>query len=814
MFKDLVRAGVCISLCAVLAAPLPAWGLGLAEIEVESALNERLAARIELLDAQGFQSSEIIVSMASREDFERVGVERFFYLTDLRFTVVMNPDGSAYVNVTSANPIAEPYLNFLVEVLWPSGRLVKEFTVLLDPPTFSEAPAPAVAAPVQPAQVRPEAPAPVERVVVDQPATPVQLTRPQSVPPQTPPPEGVMTNRDDTLWKIATRTKASQQVTTNQQMLAIQRLNREAFIRDNINLLKAGYVLDIPTESEALSMDRSEADFIVANQISQWRNRQTGSDVASAAPEPVTSLRSQIDATPEDEFVAQADDDERGDVRIVASTGESGARTGAGNTAEVDELIEERAALTRQVDELSYQLDREKDLASNEIEVKDRQLEVKNQEVAELQAQLAAMREELANVRDSQPQPGEDQDVAWWQSPLVLYGVIGLLVILAAFLLLAMRRQRAEEDDALAAQYDYEDAEGETSRTIEPLVPTDAREAVEPDTSFEEEQPETEQLEPGETETTDVIGEAEIYIAYGRYDQATSLLQNVLADEPDRHDVRLKLLEVFVESGDTPGFQENAEYLGLNCDDQDILHAVRELEAQIDESQSADTEPEAEAPDVVVDDAPEEPATGTESSDEADTELEHDEVEIPDEVFSTVGEDAVEGREEEIEEETAEELVEGTEKEKEEDDEFELEFDDLDLDDIPEAQGVSQNTDDLGGDLGLDFDPEKDVDESVAEVSGDSDPEESDDDLDDLLEGLDLENEVTTGDSGADVAEDEGDFDFGDGSGDINSTKLDLAEAYIDMGDVDGAKDILREVVQDGSEEQQQKARDILAGIE
>ena len=132
-----------IAVCAGL--PMHGWALGLGELEIKSALNERFAGQIELLDVAGFQSSEIIVSLASREDFERVGVERFFYLTNLDFAVDLS--GSApQVVVSSSQPVSEPYLNFIVEVLWPRGRLLKEFTVLLDPPTFSAAPAPVVSA--------------------------------------------------------------------------------------------------------------------------------------------------------------------------------------------------------------------------------------------------------------------------------------------------------------------------------------------------------------------------------------------------------------------------------------------------------------------------------------------------------------------------------------------------------------------------------------------------------------------------------------------------------------------------------------------
>ena len=105
-----------------------AWAVGLSEIEVDSALNERFSASIDLLDADDLGDGEIIVSLASREDFERIGVERFFFLTDLQFSVDL--DGTPKIVVSSGKSISEPYLNFIVEVIWPKGRLLKEYTIL------------------------------------------------------------------------------------------------------------------------------------------------------------------------------------------------------------------------------------------------------------------------------------------------------------------------------------------------------------------------------------------------------------------------------------------------------------------------------------------------------------------------------------------------------------------------------------------------------------------------------------------------------------------------------------------------------------
>ncbi|MEM7098335.1 MAG: FimV/HubP family polar landmark protein [Pseudomonadota bacterium] len=864
--------------------PMQSWALGLAEIEVQSALNERFNAKIELLDSQGFQPTEIVVKMASREDFDRVGVERFFFLTDLRFKVEADSNGNAIVSVTSTRPVSEPYLNFIVEVLWPSGKLLKEYTVLLDPPNFSQASAPLIERPASQSSqtnnsVAQADPAPASpsrtsgtRVRLDPPAeSPSQPRRSASVDEDG---ATVMTTVDDTLWKIANRTR-EEVVSVNQQMIALQRKNPRAFIRGNINLLKAGYRLDLPSENEAMELSRSDADLEVAAHTDAWRegrsmvaqNNTTFDDQAGAE----NNLASQVDATPVEIDATAAADDGKGQVRIVANSGELGAASGSG---EVNQLIEERAALTRQVEELSQQLDTEKELADNQVTVKDRQLEVKDQEIAQLQQQLSEMRTDMQKIAQSQNQSARSapEPVPFWQTPLVLFGVIGVLILLLVLLLVLLRRNQAEaraleeyleeqpadyeqgqiSDDALqaGAAADYDDdleelpsAEGQIEPTLgdDDLLSLDdeAMQGEENDVAeseFEHEDTllafDEDDSEAGGTETGDVIGEAEIYIAYGRYGQAANLLLGVLGNEPARHDVRLKLLETYVEANDEEGFATHAEYLLQNSDDEDILHAARELEAQLGENT------------VVLDDEPQDQVEPAETGVEEDSlSMDLDDLE---DLESADSADNLET-----------ELVEGA-------DDFTLEFDDeLSLsDDDTSATGAlalddenvsldapasdeedfvaeSSNTqgDALGGDLGLDFDPDRDVDDTPdAQLRDDQD-----DELDALLADFD-ENTNQTADDTSDAGElsleegigeglEEGletdldnlepgaeedveGFDFDSSDEDVNETKLDLASAYIDMGDQDGARDILEEVVQEGSEAQQSRAKDLLGQLD
>ncbi len=832
----------CVALLAAsLLLPGSVWALGLGEIEVDSALNEKFSGTIELLDAGGLQPSEIIISMASREDFDRVGVERFFFLTTISFEV-RSIGGAPTVVVSSSQPISEPYIDFIVEVRWPNGRLLKEFTVLLDPPTFTEAAAAPVTAPSQAVTQASDEP----QTSAPSPSVTRQTTRPSAGPrPSRFAGDGLMTTRDDTLWKIAERTLPSDRVTVNQQMLAIQRLNREAFIRDNINLLKAGYRLQLPDESQALSLSKNEASLAVADQTNAWREG-TGSNqaIASSPSTPATELldesgeplRSPIDATRQQTQQPTQTTNGEGQVRIVASTGEAASASGGGTDVEVNQLIEEKATLNRQVDELTYQLDREKEIAANQVSVKDRQLEVKDQELAAMQEEMRQVREQLAEASKNQNQSAATAaPQPWYLSPLFFGSVIGLLILLLAAMLFALRRSRADAEalsDALdagapdapdtalyveAAQEDQDDYtevddRDDSTEQVEPTIgavtAVHEHEDLLDDVDDEDADDNTAVMESEEdAQTGDVIGEADIYVAYQRYGQAANLLLGALNNEPDRYDIRLKLLEVFVEAEDETQFTEHANYIVENCDDEDVLMACRELESQLQSSRVNLEEDVA-----TLDDASAETQSTSDDTGGLDFEL-----------------GGIEGLEDgagESAASSADALADAV------DDagEFELEFDDDTAESVDKAaeaadaaEPVLNAGDDLGGDLGLDFDPERDVAEAEEGFELDIETDDLDieaelDDADaDVAEAPVTEASVDVSAGGEDVAEavvDGDDFDFeGNGDADINATKIDLAEAYIDMGDSDGARDILQEVADEGTPDQQETARKMLADI-
>ncbi len=918
-----------IRLCAAIVVTVgagQAYALGLGGIELRSALNEKLNAEIELLEPGALQDGEILVSLAKREDFERVGVERFFFLTDLQFAVEDAPGGGKVVKITSKQVISEPYLNFLVEVLWPNGRLLKEYTLLLDPPTFSQAAAPEVTAPATDAQ------ASRTRGTIDR--SPVASSQPSEgthvrVPQPTQRPlsrnrmadEG-MTDRGDTLWEIANASRSGA-VDVNQQMLAIKRLNPDAFISDNVNWLKAGFVLRMPSESDALAVASNDAASQVRRETEQWlaqkgmsQKPKTGEMVADAtsgalprkdaaqtqaatssqpaATQSRSSMKAQVDATGATTGERIAGADSKGQLKIVAGDGDSVQGSADGGDASVAALLEEKDRLSRELEELTYQLDREQELSGNQMAVKDRQLEVKDQQIADLQSQLKTLREQAQTAQQSvaatqsQDQSADATATPWWQSGPVLGGGLAALVLALGGGLIAARRRRESDDPADVEDFVGGDFDLSGGARVEPAMMDDLDDDLghdddfssafadsldESDTSssFADDEaladtasedtvalaaadPTT--ATPSTASGSDVIGEADIYIAYGRYPQAIGLLLGVLDEEPDRHDVRLKLVELYSETNDVDAFKTHYAELRSRCNDQAILDSAVALESQLVADNVA-----------TVDDAP----TVTQLADDEPSTLDASHNGI-DAAVAPVDDDFTADLTADLDDDLAGAIGDGDGSGL---DDFDADFDlggldgddDLNLD-LGDDEPIAAQTADAPGEFELDLDddapaaqtsdgseqldvdPAMDVgmefDDSASDgalPATDAASAESDDfDLGDLEAGSD-DDAFDLGDLDADagdeafdlgdldfsadgdseddfagaseaVAEfdDDADFDF-DSSEDSATTKLDLARAYIDMGDGDGARDILQEVLSEGNDGQQQQAKELLESI-
>lgn len=235
---------------------MTAHGLGLGDIDANSVLNQNFNADIRLLSAKDDELDSLKVRLASPEAFAKAGVERPFYLSMLRFAPRKGSDGNLYVKVTSDFPIREPYLNFLIELNWPNGRLVREYTVLLDPPTTVRRAPPPIAAPVRQVKAAP-APkaAPAKRPSVSRPAA---APRTASVAARTTPGEYGPVRSGETAWRIAENLRP-EGASVVQTMMALHRANPAAFINNNINRLRRGQILRVPSRDEIMEMSVAEA---------------------------------------------------------------------------------------------------------------------------------------------------------------------------------------------------------------------------------------------------------------------------------------------------------------------------------------------------------------------------------------------------------------------------------------------------------------------------------------------------------------------------------------------------------------------------
>ena len=241
-----------------LLAPLGANALGIGDIRLHSALNQSLNAEIPLVTSGGDDVSEMKVTLASQEAFARAGIERHYSLSRLRFKPQQKEDGSYVIKVTSSETIREPFLNFMIEVHWPQGRMQREFTVLLDPPaSFQESDAANEELPEREVYQRPYE-RPIQRqpaaepVLRPKPRRPVKEASTIETPP-TPAETGPITGtqygpiaRNETLWSIAKQFNQDASISQQKMLSALYKANPQAFYKNSINALRAGETITIP----------------------------------------------------------------------------------------------------------------------------------------------------------------------------------------------------------------------------------------------------------------------------------------------------------------------------------------------------------------------------------------------------------------------------------------------------------------------------------------------------------------------------------------------------------------------------------------
>lgn len=574
-----------------------------------------------------------------------------------------------------------------------------------------------------------------------------------------------------------------------QTMMAIYRNNPRAFARQNINGLRSGQVLRLPSAEQLDELSKQQAIQAVAMQNEAWK---TGSTAPLEAGDTAAVQSSQAKAA--DEGYMKLSSAATADSSVAGSSG------GSDEAADVEAVRSDLNAAQEKLDRASREnneLDGRLSDLEGQIDTLEKLIELKDSQLASLQGRLEqeASASEAAPVdrnfaEDSAPADMPASEIVEQESqpgimdrlmsPLYLGG-FGLLVLLAAAGLMMKRRSAEDGDDgdwqqALAVAEDEDQPEDDTAAVFATLVGDTSGEQAADELDSEEPQLSTPDAGPEQDDSDaaqfDPLAEAEMYCSYDRHDEAVVMLQKAIEKEPGRDELQLKLMSIFAELDRESEFNEVYGGLAASGND-DSLHLADELavgKGWLQVGSETDT--------TLV-------STASASDEEA-----------------ALGEEI---------------------------DNTDLDFDlDFDLSDVDSLDDTAQHTAldlavdnlDLEDDAGLDFDISLPSDSTGVSPDNAETNAETNAELDNLDFDIQPDDgDTRQGDNASALADmlDAGD-DLDDNlsemvDGDEIATKLDLARAYVDMGDVDGARDILEEVLQDGSEVQVEEANTLLRDI-
>ena len=553
------------ALCLLNSASVHALGVG--EIKTHSALNQLLNAQIPLVGSKKEDPSNIRISIASREAFAKAGIDRPHYLTELKFTPTLAKNGEITVDVSSSATIKEPFVNFILEVEWPQGRTLKEFTILLDPPvTMSDVRTTPIAVPETPAITATTSQA------VSQPITPATTVSTSQYG---------ATKSSDTIWSIAKKLMSNNQTATHQQMmLALYDNNPEAFYKKNINALKKGAILQIPSKQQLDSRTAAQALNEYNEQHALW------SLFTKTANPPIAIAKANEKARPaatEPGLKKKLKNREvEAKLTLLTPTQESTpeapvedntAETPTGSTNPINQAniaIEMAATLEEENKDVKSRLN---DLES-QVDKLQRLLALKDEQLAQLQSQPSTV-EPVPVVKTQPTDTTESITEEENDYHLALYG--GGLVIALLALFLARRKKESSNPQDPAV---FDETPPSTATNI-------AEENINLTNTLEEE-PLLSEFTPSEfnanqhTQEADPLTECDVYIAYGRFQQAEDLITNALKDEPDNLSYKLKLLDIYFSSANSDAFEELANSLSaLKESDPDIWNNISDMGVEI-----------------------------------------------------------------------------------------------------------------------------------------------------------------------------------------------------------------------------------------
>jgi pilus assembly protein FimV len=621
-----------------LMAPFNTHAAGLGRLNVLSPLGQPLNAEIEIVALRPGEEETLVARIAPLDAFTAAGIEPTAMLNTMRFALERR-GGQRILKVTTTAPVNDPFVEILIELQWGSGRLVREYTFLLDPPEYKArdqiaaappapkpaAPAPEAAKPPPPVEAKPIEPmAPAAPVIAPAPSAPEAAKEPakeaSAEPAKEPakepaaeaakepatepvkeaakPPAEVTTQQEvkkgDTVGGIA-RANLPPGITLNQMLIAIYRANQDAFIRENVNLVRAGRILNIPSAQELGSVDADEANRLVRAHMAEFREYRSRLAAVPAAAETVPGQREgegRIEPKPEAPKPAAPAD------QVRLSKADPQKPGAASQAARGDDAAARERALKEAQSRIG-------DLEKNVSDLQ-KLLELKNQQLAELEKKAGAKpapapapapaaptspapvakapeapKPEAAKPEAPKPEapkpeaakpaapaptpppaakpapkpaaPAPEPSLIddFLDEPVALAGLGAVVLLLLVYALWAWRKKKT-------AQARFQDSVIGAAAAGAAAGSTLAEPTFAPTTGGAAATPASAAPAGAAAEEVDPIAEADVYMAYGRDAQAEEILKEALQKDSSRIPVHAKLLEIYANRKDARSFEQTA----------------------------------------------------------------------------------------------------------------------------------------------------------------------------------------------------------------------------------------------------------------
>ena len=843
-----------------LGASVAAHAAGLGKLSIQSALGQLLVAEIDLVSLQPGELDSLSARVASPEAYRDAKIEYSGVLRLLRFTVEKRANGQAYLKMTSVAPLNEPFVDLLIEVTWPAGRLQREYPILLDPPGFAEArAAPAVTAP--PPAVKAESapapnppPEPVAAPSVTPAAAPVAAGSPSartelaaSKGDARPEPSGDSygpVKKGETLRKIAGEVKPSA-VSMEQMLSALYRENKGAFIDNNMNRLKAGQILRVPTADETGKISDKEANQEIRAHVANWKAYRdqlaggvaamptrpessqaavgkvgsaavtppptpapdakdvlklsksdagkpaTGSKAGGASQDRINALQEEVTAKDKalkeaQSRVSDLEKQIRDMQRLMSLKGAAPPKAGTTETPKKPEEPPKVAVVAPEPPkpvEAPKPAEPPKVVEPPKVAEAPKPAETKPDEPPKVaEAPKPAAPKKAVAPPPPPPEPSFMDQLT--ENPVYLaLGGGGILALgLGGFLFARRRKSRAGAGPLTSMTSAF-------PSDLKPNTVTGKSGGGLVDTGNSSFLTDFDKTGPGtiDTDEVDPVAEAEVYIAYGRDAQAEEILKEAMARDKGRHEIALKLLEIYHARKSATAFETVAKELhGSVGESHPLWQKAAAMGAQIDP-----TNPLYVAA-----------ASGTSTFNAMQTVQVQAKPNLDFDLDSSSSAAAAAAAADSSPSSASS---------------FDL--------DLGSERGAPAPAPDPSPSAGLDFDlaPSAPHGTSMDATTHQSTDEKPSFDFD--LSGLEMPAGKASADlplsfepspaaaHGSSMNLTDLNLDAGGGGGEAVGTKLELAKAYLEIGDKDGAREILQEVVKEGSAAQKDEAQKLIASL-